>query len=207
MFGPDRPQFRTVVEALCAAFGVEPSEPLLEAYWMALCGLNISDIEAAAARALRESEHMPRPRALIAFIDGLGAEDRAVLAWRSVRQAIGAHGAYASVDFDDPVVNATIRNMGGWERFCHAKVEEFDVWLRKDFERIYCSLVRAGVSCEACAHLPGIHEAQNRALGGQTTVVPVKTGLPPHKRSVVLELATGVSKMLSLDKPPDGSAR
>lgn len=45
-------------------------------------------------------------------------EARATPAWVKVRMAIREHGAYASIQFDDPVIHSCVEAMGGWPFLC-----------------------------------------------------------------------------------------
>lgn len=189
MTGSDRERFVSVLEALCASFRVEPSEALLEGYWLGLSDLALADVQRAAVRAIRECQHMPRPVELRKLTGEMGAEGRAVRAWSALKGAIAAHGAYRSVDFDDPLVNATVRNLGGWPRLCATATEEFEKWTRKDFERIYSSLMQHGASEEQVMYLPGITETENGARGYEAEPPRrVLTGLPAHRDGLIQRL-------------------
>lgn len=182
----DRKAFALLVDALAANYGKPAEEALLEAYWRALRDLPLGAVEQAVDTALRQCKHLPRGAELRELAGELPNTSRAVLAWAALQRAIGQHGAYRSVDFDDPVINAAVRNLGGWQRLCSMPVEEFEKWLRKDFERVYASLCASGVSAEAVAYLPGIHE-QNNAAGGHAVSAPTRigTGLPPHRAGLL----------------------
>jgi hypothetical protein len=153
----------------------------IAAYELGLGDLPIVAIEQAVKRALRTSKFMPTPAELRELAGEAKPEDRAVLAWSAFERAVLQHGGYASVCFDDAVINATVRSLGGWQRCCGLPPEEFDKWLRKDFLQAYSAFCRAGVGPDAAAPLVGIHDQQN-ALTHPThvkAVMLVKTGLPP----------------------------
>lgn len=58
----DRPTFGGLVMALAAAYRIEVSEPLIEAYWMALDDRELANVRAAVRRAIREGgKWMPTP--------------------------------------------------------------------------------------------------------------------------------------------------
>lgn len=187
MLDQERKAFALLIDALAANFGKPAEEPLLEAYWRALRDLPLGAVEQAVDAALRQCKHMPRGVELRELAGEIPNTSRAVLAWAALQKAIGQHGAYRSVDFDDPVINATVRNLGGWQRLCAMPVEEFEKWLRKDFERVYASLCSSGVSQEAVAYLPGIHE-QSNVSGGHEVKPPllIAAGLPAHRAGLML---------------------
>jgi hypothetical protein len=190
----DRETFALFIKGLAAAHGVEASTALQLGYWMGLKDLPLSSIEHAIDRALSSCRHMPKPVELRELAGEITNTQRAIIAWDALRRAIASHGSYRSVDFDDPLVNATVRNLGGWSKICGTGTEEFEKWTRKEFERVYLSLCASGASTEACAYLVGATEHRNEAQGGEALkyIEPpaiVVTGLPPHKRQVVRQLA------------------
>jgi hypothetical protein len=157
-------RFAPMLAQLAAVFRVEVSEPLTMGYWAGLRDLELEDIERAMERALATRKHMPRPSELRELAGAITPADRATLAWPIVAKAIRTHGTYASVDFDDTIINAAIRGMGGWERLGSLEGDDFHVWARKEFERAYTTLATVGASEEACAHLPGREDRINGAF-------------------------------------------
>lgn len=177
----DREQFALVVSALAATFNRDATEALLEGYWIGLNDLALPAVKRAAAVAMRECRFMPTVVELRDLAGELSPQGRAVLAWGILEKTVLLVGGYKSVDFDDPCLNATVRNLGGWERICEMPADEFDKWLRKDFERTYQTLLRTGVSREAAAPLTGIHDRTNGFHGHQaamTEPLRIETGLP-----------------------------
>lgn len=182
-------RFSEAMTALASTFGVEASKPWMQGMWFGLNDLPLEDLRRAVTRAIRELRHIPRPVELRALAGQMADSDRAVLAWGAVQCAVGRYGKYRSVDFDDPLINAAIRNMGGWVSLCSKDVEEFGKWARKDFEKIYSTLATTGVPEEAAQYLAGIAEQQNTAAGFEVPKpVIVSTGLPPHAGEVVHRL-------------------
>jgi hypothetical protein len=128
---------------------------------------------------------MPTPGILRAMA-GFGeapAEERADMAFAALRRAVGRVGHWSSPSFDDPLLNATVRNLGGWLRVCDLDIQQFETWYRKDFLRIYAMFSRAsGLSKDDVAPLLGDSEAENVAKGytgpEHASRVQVRTGLP-----------------------------
>lgn len=198
MIESDRENFLLLIESLAAAFGVSVEPALLEGYWLGLDDLPIEALASAVRLAIRQSERMPRPRELRSLAGDMPNDARAVQAWGVVSRSVGRFGAYASVNFDDPVINATIRNLGGWPLICTKTVEEFETWLRKDFERIYASLARNGVTEEAARYLVGHHETTNAAAGYRfEPPKEITTGLPAHATSPLRRLSAPERLILS----------
>lgn len=160
----DADRFRKAFSQLCVSLGQEITEPLLASYWMALADLKIEVVERAIWRAVREEKiGFPRP-ARIRELAGAGESDndRAVSAWAKVLKAIPL-GPYRTVTFDDRVINAAIRNLGGWpsmvERFGSTEEEG---WARKDFIKTYQSLANSAITNELGSPLPGLSQVEVR---------------------------------------------
>jgi len=154
-----------MVGALAESFGKVASAPMLRGYEMGLSDLPIDLVEQAALRAMRESRFMPTIAELreLAGIPNRAAQ--AALAFATFERAVMRHGGYASVNFQDQRINATVRMLGGWERCCEMPADEFDRWLRKDFERIYSGLCLAGRAPIESPCL-GIHAREAALHGG-----------------------------------------
>jgi len=179
MEASDRNEFSTVMRLLAATYDKEATMDVIEAYWGALKDLPLADIQHASQTARMRMEWMPRPAHLRKLAGDVEPDHRAAIAWQAVRQALSQQGTYTSVNFDDPVINATIRNMGGWTALGQKDEKEFEVWGRKEFERVYQAIYATGVTEEAGAYLVGITEHQN---GGRYEVVPpthIRLSLPP----------------------------
>jgi hypothetical protein len=142
----NREAFVTALAVLGATFDRKLSAPAVEGYWLALSDLTEDDFKAAMKRALIECKFMPSPGELLAFAGKKkdpGVDS--VLAWQAVRKAIDKYDyLVATIDFG-PLVNAVIRNLGGWNTLCRATLPELDNpgWLRKRFDEIYRTLSSA----------------------------------------------------------------
>lgn len=128
--------FRGAMATLGLTFGRDPL-PLLDAYWEVLSCLTDTEMSRAFSRALTECRFFPVPVELLTFA---GRGPRSLLAeageaWEAVRAAMDLHDYTTSVDFG-PLVNAVVRNLGGWVWLCGQTVPDL-VWRRKDFERVY----------------------------------------------------------------------
>jgi len=186
MHDSDRKEFGIVIFGLASTFGRETGQAMLQGYWMGLEDLDLDDVKRGATRAMRESKFMPSVAELRELAGQILPADRAALAWEAFRKALWIHGPYASVDFDDKVINATVRNLGGWISIDDQIEQDGDKWVRKDFERVYQGFLRTGVSASQALSLGGIHE-QNNLGNGYEPEAPflIKTGLPAHRPGLV----------------------
>lgn len=196
-------RFATLIGVLGESFRQKVTETTIEAYRIGLYDLPVDAIEKSIHAAIRSCKFMPTVAELRELAGGVKAEDRAVHAFAALEEAISGVGVYHSPSFDDPLINATVRNLGGWERICTMPGEQFDTWLRKDFIRTYSAFARTGVNGESTAPLIGLHERENRLLGyrREEDSIEVKTGLPWAGESPKrLEYAEPVQSLLKLKK-------
>jgi len=128
----------TAVTILADTFRQQISVAAMQGYSLALEELSPEEIHEATRRALRECRFMPTPSEVLALA-GKGGPRQVVaemaLAWEAVRQARRVHSWTTGVDFG-PLVNAVVRNLGGWLEFC-GKPDSSMVWERKRFEEIF----------------------------------------------------------------------
>jgi hypothetical protein len=106
------------ITALAELFRRELTEPALDMYIMALDDVPASAIEQAAVRCRKSSRFMPTPAELRELAGVASPEDRALQAFAALEIGSWRFGCYKSPDFDDPLINATVPMLGGWERIC-----------------------------------------------------------------------------------------
>lgn len=152
--------------ALFATFGAEPTKELLDGYVIGIGDLSPHILQEAVFRAIRECDRLPRPAELRRLAgEDSSPESMAIAAWGDVLRAVPL-GPWKAIDFEDHLINATIRHLGGWpavvERFAGTDEEK---WLRIEFDRTYKTLAARGVNGEACRPLQGLSEKQ--VCGGQ----------------------------------------
>jgi len=186
---PNEQQAKTIiVAALAEMFNRELSHTGLLLYVQALDDLDVDTVQRAAGLAAKTCKFFPTPVELRELAGQARPEDRALLAWEAFATAVERVGGYASPDFDDPLINATVRALGGWQRVCELPTAEFDKWFRQDFVKTYTAFARAGVTGEVTSPLIGYFERTNRVLGYDRPQdrVTVRTRLPwagkPAKR-------------------------
>jgi hypothetical protein len=175
--------------ALAETFDRKPTDALLNAYQLGLQDIPVTAIEQATTRAINTLTFMPKPVEIRRLCGEMAPEDRAVAAWQAVCDAIASgHNSYHHVDFDDGLINATIRNLGGWVALLSKTEEEFDKWAKQDFIKTYQAFMRVGVNGDACRPLVGLSDVgvhEVRYGDGTTKLIDlggakkVKTGLPP----------------------------
>lgn len=183
----EREKFVMLIQALAGCYLKPADEAMYLGYEMGLDDLPLADIAKAVRRAVKERQFMPSVSELRELAGVPKDTDRAALAWEVFAKHVGLLGPYKTVHFDDPIINATCRNLGGWQRCCieSADSAKFDTWLRKEFERVYGVLCRSGVSAEQCSPLGGIIDQANGHLGIQGPVHRIACDLPAHRRCLI----------------------
>lgn len=160
----EKGSFATAIGALLETFGQEATKPILHGYWLGLQDLTLEQVQVAVAVGIRSSERLPRPVELRRLVGEQTGEQRAIAAWGDVLRAI-PRGPYKHIDFQDNLINAAIRNLGGWPTFVGRFTdEEAEKWARLEFIKAYQAF-SGGAGEEACAALPGLSQAT--AVGGE----------------------------------------
>ena len=192
-----RTDFITVLIATWGAFIQAPvlGDTTLEMYWLGLRDLDYLDFRAACMRALKECRFFPTVAELRHLAGQQTPEGRAVMAWEVLWSSIGWLKGEKLFLFDDPVLTATIANLGGCRRILHD--EHRETFLRKDFERVYVHLIGA-VDPAALPPLRGIdHGRYSWCHRADARIHVAKTGLPwavareaviPEQRTLGLEV-------------------
>lgn len=185
----DLKRFAELIAWLAETFRQAATPALIAGYREALLDLSIEEIEKAVRRALKTSTYMPYPKELRDLAGVQSPQQRAVIAFEAVAGATKSIGPGPSVDFDDPICNAAIRNLGGWERICEINDrEEFEKWFRKEYERVYVLLAsQERIARERCLPLLGEYARHNGAHGHKVE--------PPRKVAVGLPAAPNWPKL------------
>lgn len=177
-----REVFATSLAVLGATFDRKVTPPLIEGYWLVLEHLSEQEMAVAMKQALATCKFMPTPSELLALVRPPRNPNADVVnAWQVVRKAIDQHDyLVASIDFG-PLVNAVIRNLGGWDTMCRATLPELDNpgWLRKRFDEIYKSLATSDPQTLHGDPLPGA--LPPRWVGGKHVTVSLD-GKPERLR-------------------------
>ena len=173
MTNDDKPKFLQILTGLSDLYGAELSRVSISLYWDSLKQYKMDMISIAASAHVKHSKWMPKPSEFIDVVrqNEISPEERATLAWGAVSRAAKSIGGYSCVDFDDPLINATVRNMGGWPRICTQPAEHFESFIRRQFIADYVVLCKSNLSAESLLPLRGTFDKDNPRK--------IDTGLPP----------------------------
>ncbi|WP_302737623.1 DUF6475 domain-containing protein [uncultured Desulfovibrio sp.] len=194
--------FSALIQGIAECYGQSLSAQGIALRFRLLEQFDFADVEKAAlsVMATRKYTSMPTPADFLEHIGGGSAEDKAEVEAGKVLDAIGRHGAYSSVVFDDAVTQAVIvQAYGGWVKLCQTcGVEESENWFRKNFAKTWAAYSRQGV--KQSGHLPGLFEITNSRNGYHEHIDPPKLVGDPAKARAVLEVGKSV---LALTEGPD----
>jgi hypothetical protein len=179
--------FAATMVALFALYDREATDELMDLYRDALDGLTPEQLQQGVSRAIRELKWLPKPAEIreLAGISGPRVLARQIAdAWEAVCKAMRQHDYTTSVDFG-PLVNAVLRNMGGWSGdtgACHWTIAEIETWKRKEFERLYEAFAAGDQSALRGEPLAG-------AFAGPVVRVAIAGVVPPARRLESVERA------------------
>ena len=190
----DFDRFTALIQGVAECYGQSLSAQGIALRFKLLEQFSFAEVQNAALSimATRKYTSMPTPAEFLEHIGGGAAEDKAEVEAGKVLSAIGRHGAYASVVFDDAVTQAVIvQAYGGWPKLCaDCGVEESEHWFRKNFAKTWAAYSRQGV--KQTGHLPGLFEISNRSNGYLQHIEPPKLVGDPAKARAVLEVGKSV---------------
>ena len=164
-------------------------------YFGLLSDYPLKAVIAAVMECMKVVKYIPKPAEIIEQLNGGCYEDRARLAWVSVREAIRKHHSSASVRCDDPAVMWAIKALGGWHHFCYMDAEKAE----RGFCDYYITALRQRITpLEAPDHLPGEDEIRGNIMNpwepSQIKTIAPSIRYQPFKGNEKLMLNQGDAK-------------
>jgi hypothetical protein len=188
----DIEHFRELIEAMALSFGVEFTKPRFLGYWVAMRDLSLFVCQQAVYRAMGESKRLPLPAELREFAGVPNPEQKAIAAWGDAERA-SRLGSYKHIDFEDKLINAVIRHLGGWPMFLSRWTGSEEKWLRMEFVKVYRNFQSTGVNGDACRALPGLSQAQS---SGGIVAEPVAVLIPCDAERKDARIRVGVKPVV-----------
>lgn len=151
---------------LCEVYNREPSKTLMLAYYTVLEDLTKEEFEGAVKNILssRKYSTLPLPSDILEYKYG-NADDNAILALKTLEEAMERQGSYNSVCFKDEAISSAVLSMGGWIAICRTSTEDWK-FVKKEFINLYKALTRNPSNLKKdITHLVGWNEHQNRIAG------------------------------------------
>lgn len=164
MQSTDRRAFGEFLTQVLAFYKQDASDFAMQVWWDACKPFDLEQVrKAISGHAMHpeKGQFCPKPADLVRELAGTHT-DRALLAWGRVSRAMSDVGAYASVDFGDPAIHATVRELGGWAAICRVENDE-QHFLQKRFCDFYRTYTTRGAP-DAPLQLQGAHDVTNAGL-------------------------------------------
>lgn len=159
-------EFTPLFTMLCEVYNREPSKTLMLAYYTVLEDLTKEEFEGAVKNILanRKYSTLPLPSDILEVKFG-NVDDNAILALKTLEDAMEAQGSYNSVCFRDEAITSAVIGLGGWISLCRTPLSDWK-FLKKEFLDLYKALQRnpRGLRSDVY-YLVGLNEHQNRING------------------------------------------
>ena len=180
----DKQTFATLMIGVAENYGQTITPSRIAMLFKALSNFSIADVEKSSFHIMANRKYTTFPT-LADFLECLGggsAEDVGQVEAAKVIEAMGRHGAYKSIVFDDPVTQAVIQfYFGGWEKICTSNP---DKWFQHEFVKTYAAYRRQGKML--FGHLAGKVEIENGSKGLDKYIpVPVPVGEASRANAVL----------------------
>jgi len=177
----DKDRFIMVMTGLCDMYSKEISEFILDMYYDIFKDYTIEQFEKAVTHCIKEHVYnsIPKPPDILSHLEGT-KDDKALMAWMQVIEAIKKGGYYASIEFADPVIPACIEELGGWQYLCCSKQDDM-CFIEKRFMDLYRLLLKRGNVINK--KIMGFIETQNNSMGYSDNMPDViKIGFEEQKQ-------------------------
>ncbi len=174
----DKQVFSDLIDAMASAFRKEASKAMKHGYWLGLLDLTIEQVETAIGNAIRQHKYMPSVADLREYAGIPGPEEIVALAFQALDHATDRYEPVDTVSFDDPVLNATVRNLGGWPAIFR-QAPNFQTFFRKRFEDTYKMFFKKELNSEQVKPLPGTHGKQ---------VIHIKSNVPGIEQIAITQI-------------------
>jgi hypothetical protein len=134
----DAGQFAALIASLGEIYGRQITKTATQMYWAVLEPYELAEIKRAVKQHLSDKKacaYMPLPGQLIDSMGG-SVEEKALLAWHKLKQALARVGASRGVQFDEPVMHQIVQDMGGMYHLGQMLERDLD-FKQKDFKELY----------------------------------------------------------------------
>lgn len=170
----NKEQFVETMTGLCDMYGKVPSEFILDTYYSIFQNYDNKSFNTAIEKCLqnRVYNNLPKPAEILEYLEGT-RDDKALVAWLQLKEAVVKGGYYASIEFADPIIANVVNDMGGWTWFCNQEKDDLP-FIEKRFMDLYRLLLKRGVKDNP--RLVGFIEATNKEKGITHIHLPIRIG-------------------------------
>jgi hypothetical protein len=166
MKNEDYDEFCELIDLIAEQYSKPLSNGMKMLYWQELYDKDYPAVKTALFNHLRNPDNgqfMPKVADIIRMIDG-SSEDSGMIAWAKVDKELRSKGTYVSVVFDDFLIHAVLRDMGGWVQL-GTKTDDEWPFIAKEFITRYRGFKSRNQKPDYPAHLIGLAEMHNAKEG------------------------------------------
>lgn len=176
MTDTDRDDFADLLQSALGFYGQDVTPFALGVWWQSCQGVSLEQVRKALTRHAMDPDRghfAPKPADIVRVLQGTH-QDRSLVAWGKVMDAMRSEGAYVSVDFGDPATHCAIEDIGGWPQLCRTELDSLG-YVQKRFCDAHRAYSSRGEAVRDVPYLVGVHESINRAAG-KSVAQPVRIG-------------------------------
>jgi hypothetical protein len=181
-------------------YGKPASEFMYDIYYNIFKDYSAEQFSYALNKCLKNRVYntLPKPAEILEYLEGT-QDDKALIAWLQVKEAIQKGGYYASIEFADPKIPHCINDLGGWTWLCCSQIGELP-FIEKRFMNLYQLYSKRDIPLDNI-RLIGFIEAQNNQKGYDIPE-PIRIGfeIEQKQRTETIDTLHGLSGKGSVRK-------
>jgi len=161
----DKEKFITLITGLCELYKQTPSQFIFDLYYDIFKNYNYETVAKAVRQVIATHKYntLPKPADILEFLEG-SKDDKALIAWLQVKEALDKGDYYKSIEFTDPVISHCINSLGGWMEFSELTMLKKDMpFVEKRFIDLYRLFLKREITKPQ--RITGFIEAKNREKG------------------------------------------
>lgn len=159
----NKERFIELMSGLSQLYDKELSQFALDIYYDIFKDYEYPQIEKAVKQVISNNKYnsIPKPAEILEFLEGT-RDDKALVAWLQVMEAVQKGGYYASIEFADLIIAHVVNELGGWQWFCCTQRDDLP-FIQKRFMDLYRLFLKRGVANNI--RLVGFIECRNNERG------------------------------------------
>ncbi len=145
MRNEDKQQFVKLIGDVLGFYRQDLSEFALHVWWQGCQPYSLEQVSKAITAHATDPDRgqfAPKIADIVRKLQGT-KQDRSLLAWGKVMDAMGSIGAYQDVIFDDAAIHASIQDIGGWSKICRTSIDELS-YLQHRFSQSHKAYTERG---------------------------------------------------------------
>jgi hypothetical protein len=179
----DEKKFLEIIYGLGELYDKELTKNVINIYYEVFKDYTTEQFQKAIGEVVRSHKYstLPKPAEILEFIEGT-RDDRAMIAWLSVRKAIEQYGYTDTVEFEDPIISHCIFQMGGWIEVCQVLNKDIP-FMEKEFMDLYRLYEKREIKTPV--KLSGYYEITNKSNGFLDKIpAPKRIELPKNLKLI-----------------------